>query len=83
VREGVSSIQELGWLQAFDHLDRVLAHRLAANSVVPPNYQAIQSFVSQQLAMWSREPIFLPSALSEEERLALQAVITDLYGANN
>jgi hypothetical protein len=80
VREGVSSIQELVWLNHLGGLDRVLAHKLALVTpidVVSSDRRSISQFVKQRLKHWRQKRELIPVELSTEEVGALNSILDE------
>jgi superfamily II DNA/RNA helicase len=80
VREGVSSIQELIWLNHLGGLDRVLAHKLALATPmteISSDRRSISRFVKERLKRWQGKRELIPIALSADEVGALLSIFNE------
>jgi superfamily II DNA/RNA helicase len=82
VREGISSLAELVWLNRIGGLDRVLAHRLAQltpEQVILSDRQTLSRYVRRRLNQWRlREEIIPIEELSTDEAGALSSVLQEI-----
>ena len=80
IREGVSNMVELEWLNKIGGLDRVLAHRLAENidtSII--DEQNPGGFIKRQIELWQNRNDLIPIEITNLDVLkALNGVLNEL-----
>ena len=77
VREGVSNIRQLVWLNRLSGIDRVLAHRLERYTPDVEGLWETSRSIYQTLNRWHREPATLPMDLDPNELAALNSIFNE------
>jgi len=80
VREGVSSVLELAWLEQLGGMDRVLAHRLASITPVddlPSDNRSLSKYIRRRMNRWKTKEEIIPVELSVQEAGALRSILDE------
>lgn len=74
IRDGVSSVSQLEWLNRTGGVDRVLAHTLAETTPQDLDNAALRIYIRRQLAVWRENRATIPLEISDEKLGALISI---------
>jgi len=77
VREGVSTLKQLAWLNRLGGIDRVLAHRLERYTPEGEGLWEISRQIDQTFRRWRRDHASLPMDLELDELAALNSIFEE------
>jgi superfamily II DNA/RNA helicase len=77
IREGVSSITQLAWLNCLGGVDRVLAHQLSRFTPDGNGLEAINTLINEQYSSWRRNRRWIPNGVEEQELAALHSIFEE------
>ena len=77
VREGISSVTELEWLNRIGGIDRVLAHTLAQITPDDMDYQELRDYIRRQLDTWQKNRNAIPQEVRGEKLGAIVSILNE------
>jgi hypothetical protein len=77
VREGISSVTELEWLNRIGGVDRVLAHTLAEVTPDDMGKQELKSYIGRQMERWQESRHAIPLEIQGEKLGALVSILNE------
>lgn len=77
VRDGVSSVTQLAWLNKLGGVDRVLSKRLAEFTPLGMNEDDLDAYIDQQLGHWRQNRNSIPKEIGHPQLGALISVLKD------
>jgi hypothetical protein len=77
VREGISSVTELEWLNRIGGIDRVLAHTLTQITPDDMDYQELRGYIRRQLDTWQKNRNAIPQEVRGEKLGAIVSILNE------